>query len=94
MGIVVKRRSRQRYSKEFKAHTLALIDEGMSPAEVARQQGIREANIYRWRREQETSNSGELQQAQQEIARLQQDNARLRQALKNAQDALQTRRHH
>lgn len=90
MGIVVKRRSRQRYSKDFKEQTLALVDDGMSPAEAARQQGIREANIYRWRREQETSSPSELQEALQEVARLQQENTRLAQALKHAEHALQT----
>ncbi len=81
MGIVVKPKTRRRYSAEFKRETLALVDQGMAPAQVARQQGIREANIYRWRRELETPAAAELERAYAEIAQLKDENARLRAAL-------------
>src|SRR3982074_2337926 len=43
------RRSRRRFTKEFKAETLALIrHSGKSIAEVCRDMGLAESSVHRW----------------------------------------------
>ena len=43
------KRSRRRFSKEFKAETIALIRQsGKSIAEVCRDMGLSESSVHRW----------------------------------------------
>ncbi|MDO3382351.1 transposase [Gilvimarinus algae] len=90
MGLVVKPQKRQRYSRAFKQQTLALVNEqGLTPAEAAIKQGIREANIYRWRREFESGGDSHRQQQDlDELQRLRRENTQLKKALKSLRQQL------
>jgi transposase len=38
----------KKYDKEFKLHTIQLVKEGKSVAQVAREIGLHENTVYRW----------------------------------------------
>jgi len=63
-------KKRNYYNCDFKRQTLALLDSGLTPAEVARRQNIRESNIYRWRGEFMVHSIDAIDALRSEIKRL------------------------
>ena len=78
-------KTRRRYTDEFKAEAVRLIRDSAQPvAQVARNLGIADHLLYRWRAEQQQANSqGHTRQSmraeQEELARLRRENATLKQ---------------
>lgn len=78
-------RSRRSYSDEFKLQAVKLVTEqGYSYAEAARQLGVRDNQIRRWKKQLDaelsgpTTGGGQPSSAQTEMLRLQVENKRLR----------------
>ena len=88
------RRTRQKYTKEFKADAVKLVlDSDYSCNEVARRLGINPSNVTRWVREYERDNQPVVQggasrkELEAELLRLHKENKRLqmeREILKKA----------
>jgi len=81
--MVQKRRS---YSREFKLEAVSMVTEGgVGMAQAARDLGISENSLWRWKKEFEEDpanafpGKGHLKPAEDEIARLRRENRRLRQ---------------
>jgi transposase len=81
--MVKKRRS---YSREFKLEAVSMVIEGgVGMAQAARDLGISENSLWRWKKEFEDDpdhafpGKGHLKPAEDEIARLRRENRRLRQ---------------
>ena len=78
-------KTRRRYTEEFKAEAVRLARDSAQPvAQVARNLGIADHVLYRWRTEQQQAeNQGHTRQAmraeQEELARLRRENATLKQ---------------
>lgn len=72
---------RRQYTDEFKQEAVRLVREAGRPiAQVARDLGIAESMLYRWRAAQPAAEAQRLQPgARDELARLQRENQRLRQ---------------
>jgi transposase len=72
---------RRQYTDEFKQEAVRLVREAGRPiAQVARDLGIAESMLYRWRAAQQAAESrGPQPVARDELARLQRENQRLRQ---------------
>jgi len=77
--------TRRRYTEEFKAEAVRLVRDSAQPvAQVARNLGIADHLLYRWRAEQHQAESqGHTRQSmraeQEELARLRRENATLKQ---------------
>ena len=78
--------TRRRFSREFKLEAVALVTEGgLSVAQAARDLGIHENVLGRWRRqfeedpEQAFPGKGRLRPQDEELARLRRENEILRQ---------------
>ena len=77
--------TRRRYTEEFKAEAVRLVRDSAQPvAQVARNLGIADHLLYRWRAEQQQAEShGHTRQSmraeQEELARLRRENAILKQ---------------
>ena len=88
------RRTRQKYTKEFKADAVKLVlDSGYSCNDVARRLGINPSNVTRWVREYELDNEPSVEggasrkELEAELQRLRKENKRLqmeREILKKA----------
>lgn len=81
--MVKKRRS---YSREFKLEAVSMVTEGgVGMAQAARDLGISENSLWRWKKEFEEDpdhafpGKGHLKPAEDEISRLRRENRRLRQ---------------
>jgi transposase len=78
-------KTRRRYTEEFKAEAVRLIRDLAQPvAQVARDLGVADHLLYRWRAEQQQAESpGHTRQSmraeQEELARLRRENAVLKQ---------------
>lgn len=78
-------KTRRRYTEEFKAEAVRLIRDSAQPvAHVARNLGIADHLLYRWRAEQQQAeHQGHTRQSlraeQEELARLRRENATLKQ---------------
>ena len=78
-------KTRRQYTEEFKAEAVRLVRDSARPvAHVARELGIANHLLYRWRAEQQQAESqGHTRQSmhaeQKELARLRRDNATLKQ---------------
>ncbi len=78
-------KTRRRYTDEFKAEAVRLVRDAARPvAEVARDLGIADHLLYRWRAEQQQAeHQGHTRQSlraeQEELARLRRENATLKQ---------------
>lgn len=78
-------KTRRRYTEEFKAEAVRLVRDSAQPvAQVARNLGIADHLLYRWRAEQQQAeNQGHTRQSmraeQEELARLRRENATLKQ---------------
>jgi len=77
---------RKSYSREFKLEALSMVtDGGVGIAQAARNLGISENSLWRWKKEFEEDpdhafpGKGHLKPAEDEIARLRRENRRLRQ---------------
>ncbi len=76
---------RRRYTDEFKAEAVRLVRDSAQPvAQVARNLGIADHLLYRWRAEQQQAETqGHTRQSmraeQEELARLRRENATLKQ---------------
>ncbi|WP_339896873.1 transposase [uncultured Gilvimarinus sp.] len=82
MGLPTKPKKRNHYTCELKQRTLNLLDNGLTPTEVAKRTGVRESNIYRWRREFMARSVDAINDLQQELKRLRQENTQLKKRLK------------
>ena len=77
--------TRRRYTDEFKAEAVRLVRDSAQPvAQVARNLGIADHLLYRWRTEQhQAEHQGHTRQSmraeQEELARLRRENATLKQ---------------
>ena len=79
------KRTRQKYTKEFKSDAVKLvIEQGYSTNEVGRRLGINQTNVSRWvreyRQENEPSVNGDATRSEleNEVKRLHKENQRLR----------------
>ena len=78
-------KTRRRYTEEFKAEAVRLVRDSAQPvAQVARNLGIADHLLYRWRAEQQQAETqGHTRQSmraeQEELARLRRENATLKQ---------------
>jgi len=78
-------KTRRQYTEEFKAEAVRLVRDSARPvAQVARELGIADHLLYRWRAEQQQAESqGHTRQSmhagQEELARLRRENATLKQ---------------
>ena len=78
-------KTRRQYTEEFKAEAVRLVRDSARPvAQVARELGIADHLLYRWRAEQQQAESqGHIRQSmhaeQEELARLRRENATLKQ---------------
>ncbi|QOJ34956.1 MAG: transposase [Nitrospira sp.] len=78
-------KTRRRYTEEFKAEAVRLVRDSAQPvAHVARNLGIADHLLYRWRAEQQQAeHQGHTRQSmragQEELARLRRENATLKQ---------------
>lgn len=78
-------KTRRRYTEEFKAEAVRLIRDSAQPvAQVARDLGVADHLLYRWRAEQQQAEShGHTRQSmraeQEELARLRREKAVLKQ---------------
>ena len=78
-------KTRRRYTDEFKAEAVRLVRDSARPvAQVARDLGIADHLLYRWRAEQQRAESqGRTRQSmrteQEELARLRRENVTLKQ---------------
>lgn len=78
-------KTRRRYTEEFKAEAVRLIRDSARPvAQVARDLGVADHLLYRWRAEQQQAEGhGQTRQSmraeQEELARLRRENAVLKQ---------------
>jgi transposase len=77
---------RRSYSREFKLEAVSMVTEGgVGMAQAARDLGISENSLWRWKKEFEDDpdhafpGKGHLKPAEDEIARLRRENRRLRQ---------------
>jgi transposase len=75
---------RRKYSEEFKREAVRLMESSGKPiAEVARDLGINDNNLYRWRsvygREVQSSSTSSVSEMETELKRLQRENEVLRQ---------------
>jgi len=77
---------RKSYSREFKLEAVSMVtDGGVGIAQAARNLGISENSLWRWKKEFEEDpdhafpGKGHLKPAEDEIARLRRENRRLRQ---------------
>lgn len=75
---------RRKYSEEFKREAVRLMESsGKAIAEVARDLGINDNNLYRWRsvygREVQSSSTSSVSEMETELKRLQRENEVLRQ---------------
>jgi transposase len=77
---------RKSYSREFKLEAVSMVTEGgVGIAQAARNLGISENSLWRWKKEFEEDpdhafpGKGHLKPAEDEIARLRRENRRLRQ---------------
>ena len=77
---------RRSYSREFKLEAVSMVTEGgVGIAQAARDLGISENSLWRWKKEFEEDpdhafpGKGHLKPAEDEIARLRRENRRLRQ---------------
>jgi transposase len=77
---------RKSYSREFKLEAVSMVTEGgVGIAQAARNLGISENSLWRWKKEFEDDpdhafpGKGHLKPAEDEIARLRRENRRLRQ---------------
>ena len=78
--------NRRKYTREFKVEAIALVgSSGKSAAQVARDLGIPEGNLHRWKKELEFQGdhafpgNGRLPEDQQEMRQLRRENEILRQ---------------
>ena len=77
--------TRRQYTEEFKTEAVRLVRDSVRPvAHVARDLGIADHLLYRWRAEQQqTEHQGHTRQSmraeQEELARLRRENATLKQ---------------
>ena len=76
-----KKRTRRRYSPEFKKNAVDLVLGGdTSVASVARDLGVHEKSLYEWvRAAKQVANGGLTFDEREELARLRRENRRLRQ---------------
>ena len=76
------KRTRRRFTKEFKAETVALIrHSGKSIAEVCRDMGLSESSVHRWLAQAEIDNGqrdGLTTSEREELSRLRRENRVLR----------------
>ena len=79
-------KKRRRFSREFKLEAVSMVTEGgVSMAQAARNLGISENSLWRWKKEFEEDpdnafpGKGHLKPADDELARLRRENKRLRQ---------------
>lgn len=78
-------KTRRQYTEEFKAEAVRLVRDSARPvAQVARELGIADHLLYRWRAEQQQAESQghtrqSMQAEQEELARLRRENATLKQ---------------
>lgn len=78
-------KTRRQYTEEFKAEAVRLVRDSARPvAQVARELGIADHLLYRWRAEQQQAESrGHTRQSmcaeQEELAQLRRENAILKQ---------------
>ena len=78
-------KTRRRYTDEFKAEAVRLVRDSAQPvAQVARNLGLADHLLYRWRAEQQQADhQGHTRQSmraeQEELARLRRENATLKQ---------------
>ena len=79
-GTVAKKRTRRKYSAEFKANAVKLaLAPGATVAEVARDLGVHETNLHAWvRRAKDQENGGLSFEEREELVRLRRENRRLR----------------
>ena len=77
---VAKKRTRRKYTTEFKSNAVKLATEpGASVSEVARDLGVHETNLYEWvRRAKEEEDGGLTFEEREELVRLRRENRRLR----------------
>ncbi len=84
-GSMTIHKPRRRYTEEFKAEAVRLVRDSAQPVpQVARDLGIADHLLYRWRAEQQQAESqGHTRQSmraeQEELARLRRENATLKQ---------------
>ena len=78
-------KTRRQYTEEFKAEAVRLVRDSARPvAQVARELGIADHLLYRWRAEQQQAESQghtreSMHEEQEELARLRRENATLKQ---------------
>lgn len=78
-------KTRRQYTDEFKAEAVRLVRDSAQPvAQVARDLGIADHLLYRWRAEQQQAESqghtrSSMRAEQEELARLRRENATLKQ---------------
>lgn len=79
------RKRRRQFSREFKLEAVRLIvDEGRSISQVARDLGLRDTVLGRWKKEFESNpeeafpGTGRMPPAEEELCRLRRENERLR----------------
>jgi transposase len=79
-------KKRRSYSREFKLEAMSLVsDGGVSLAQAARDLGVSENTLWRWKKEFEENSDhafpgkGHLKPPEDELARLRRENRRLRQ---------------
>ena len=75
---------RKRYTEEFKREAVRLMENNGKPiAELARDLGINDNNLYRWRRlygrQPQNATNGSVTEVEAELKRLQRENEILRQ---------------
>lgn len=75
---------RRKYTEEFKREAVRLMESSGKPiAELARDLGINDNNLYRWRsvygREVQSSSTSSVSEMETELKRLQRENEVLRQ---------------
>jgi len=84
-GSMTIHKTRRRYTEEFKAEAVRLVrDSAQAVTQVARDLGIADHLLYRWRAEQQQAESqGHTRQSmraeQEELARLRRENVTLKQ---------------
>ena len=74
---------RRSYTEEFKVEAVKLVDEsGESASQIARELGIPQTNLSRWKREMEEDSDGAFpgkgNARDEELARLRRENAKLK----------------
>ncbi len=79
-GSMTIHKTRQRYTEEFKAEAVRLVRDSAQPVtQVARNLGIADHLLYRWRAESQGHTRQSMRAEQEELAQLRRENTVLKQ---------------